>query len=128
MATILVADDEAAVREFMRMVLSGQGHRVLLAANGREALRLAEAGRVDLLVTDVVPPGGGGRELADRLAGLSPPVRVLFVSGAPGAPDFAARVAAGEVPFLPKPFAPGELCSRVESLLGAAEAGQGERP
>lgn len=60
MATVLVADDEAAVREFVRRVLAGRGHRVLVAADAAEALRLAGGEPVHLLVSDVMMPGGGG--------------------------------------------------------------------
>lgn len=125
MATILVADDEAAVRRLVRAILGGRGHRVLLAANAAEALRLAAAEPVDLLVTDVRTPGGGGKELAARLAEAVPPVPVLFVSGAVGDEALANRIEAGEVPFLAKPFAPSALASRVDALLGGASSAGG---
>lgn len=121
MATILVADDEPAVREFIRVLLADRGHRVLLAANPEEALELAGE-RVGLLVTDIVTPGGGGRVLAERLVERNPQVAVLFVSGCVADPDLARRINAGAVSFLAKPFAPAVFLARVDALLGPEPA------
>nr|MDA8121055.1 ATP-binding protein [Deltaproteobacteria bacterium] len=81
--TVLVAEDERQVREFITRILSAKGYRVLSAGDGFEALRLVRnsGDPVDLLVTDVVMPGMGGRELASRVKAARPGTRVLFVSG-----------------------------------------------
>lgn len=124
MATILVTDDEPAVRTFVGALLADLGHRVLLAESPKDALALAAAERVDLLVTDVAMPGGGGRALAERVAERHPRVAVLFVSGGVDDPVLARRIEAGAVSFLAKPFAPAALVARVDALLGPAAAGE----
>src|SRR5207244_6275034 len=79
----LVVEDERMVRELFRRVLQGQGYTVLEAENGVQALQLAEQNldRIDLLLTDMIMPRLGGRELARRLAHLRPGLKVLYVSG-----------------------------------------------
>ena len=81
---MLLVEDDPAVRELVSTVLGQQGYQVLQAANGHEALRLARQrspGGIDLLVSDVVMPLMGGRELAERLAEIHPNVKVLHMSG-----------------------------------------------
>ncbi|HET6229853.1 MAG TPA: PAS domain S-box protein [Longimicrobiaceae bacterium] len=118
-ATILVAEDEAAVRSLVRRVLQREGYTVLEAADGREGLRVARehAGPIDLVVTDVIMPVMSGRELADQLAVARPGVPVLFMSG------YTDNVIASRgdlepgVAFLAKPFGPDELAARVRDIL-----------
>jgi CheY-like chemotaxis protein len=117
--TLLVVEDEGAVRELVRTALTRAGYRVLAARDGEEALTraAAHAGRIDLLLTDVVMPGLNGRELALRFRQARPDARVLFMSG------FASDVIAadggllGDSELLMKPFTPDELLSRVRSAL-----------
>jgi two-component system cell cycle sensor histidine kinase/response regulator CckA len=80
--TVLVVEDEEAIRSLVRTVLHAQGYTVLAASRGDEALQLSEQhpGLIDLLVTDVVMPGMNGRELARRLALTRPELRVLYTS------------------------------------------------
>ncbi|HVF59181.1 MAG TPA: ATP-binding protein [Thermoanaerobaculia bacterium] len=113
--TVLVVEDEAAVRGVTVRLLRGLGYRVLEAASGREALALAERhdGPLDLLVTDVNMPGMGGPELASRLLAVRPETPVLFVSGRQdelslGDPDAT---------FLQKPFSTKDLGRAVRSAL-----------
>ena len=84
--TILLAEDDAALREIVSIQLEELGYTVLAASNGREAIRMAEKqqGPIDLLLTDVVMPGMSGRQLADRLKQKIPVLKVLFVSGYSG--------------------------------------------
>jgi two-component system, cell cycle sensor histidine kinase and response regulator CckA len=84
--TILLAEDDAGVREVTRRFLDERGNHVLLAASGEEALALAasHAGPIDLLLSDVIMPGMSGRELWERLRALRPDTPVLFVTGFPG--------------------------------------------
>ena len=81
--TILVVEDEEAVRRLTRLALLTSGYTVLDAAKGGDAVRLADsyAGPIDLLVSDVVMPEMSGRVLAERLGAKRPGMRVLFVSG-----------------------------------------------
>jgi len=116
-ATVLVVEDDAAVRETAVRALRRAGHAVLAAPDGEEALRLAgrHAGRIDLLLTDVVLPGVNGPELARRLREARPSLRVLLTSGY--AADEALRLSEGGAPFLPKPYTPDELAVWVAELL-----------
>jgi CheY-like chemotaxis protein len=123
--TVLLAEDDPAVRAFCRQALRAEGYAVLEAAGGAEALRVAEGylRPVHLLVTDVVMPGVGGRELAQRLAALHPEARVLFVSGYTDDAVVRHGVREGQVPFLPKPFTPADLARKVREVLDAPSGG-----
>jgi two-component system cell cycle sensor histidine kinase/response regulator CckA len=117
--TILLVEDEAQVRDLVIRILSGAGYRILPAADGEEALRVAgnHDEPIHLLVTDVVMPGMNGRDLADRLAAIRPGMRVLFTSGY--AHDVIARhglLEAG-LSFIAKPYSPRELTRRVREVL-----------
>ncbi len=119
--TILVVEDEEAVRRLSAKVLERAGYRVLSAADGAEAIRCIDAfdGRIDLLVTDVVMPGMSGAQLAETFRRRDAQIRVLFVSGY--TPDAVLRhgVREGELAFLQKPFSPAGLASRVREVLDA---------
>jgi two-component system cell cycle sensor histidine kinase/response regulator CckA len=117
--TILLAEDEPAVRELLEGVLRAQGFQVLSAPSGPEALRLARAhpGTIDLVVTDVVMPGMTGPELFRELAAERPRLRALLVSGYT---DQALDPYGGLPPgaaFLQKPFTAIELVGQVRKLL-----------
>jgi len=117
--TVLLAEDEGAVREFVRDVLVDAGYRVLDAADPAAALRAAALhdGPVHLLLTDVVMPGGTGRRLADALRAERPAARVLYMSGYTDHTVFRhARLDEG-TPFLQKPFAPDALLAKVREVL-----------
>ena len=126
--TILVAEDEDAVRALIAKVLRKRGHTVLEARNGREAIRLAEeaGGTVHLLLTDVVMPEMGGRELAERTRTMHPEIRVMFMSGYTSDEVVRRGISDAEVAFLEKPFAPAVLAARVREVLDG-EGGGGER-
>jgi PAS domain S-box-containing protein len=119
--TVLVVEDEPALRELTTRILTGAGYSVLVAGSGAEALAVLERhkGAVDLLFTDVVMPGMTGRELAVRLATVRPAMRVLYTSGYTedailryGVLDDASR-------FLTKPYTPAELRRRIREALDA---------
>jgi PAS domain S-box-containing protein len=120
--TILVAEDEDTLREMVVQVLKIQGYTVLEAASGRHALEVWEhADRpVDLLLTDMVMPGGiMGSELAERLSGQSPRLKVIYTSGySPGMAGKDASLLAGRN-FLPKPYSIGKLAQFVRECLDA---------
>ena len=118
--TILLVEDEPAVRMLTRHVLERAGYRVIEAASGAEGVRAFEKnnGRIDLVLTDVVMPEGmSGRELADRLQGSRPDLRVIFTSGY--SPDFAGRELAlkDRQWFLQKPATPKEILEVIRTAL-----------
>ncbi len=117
--TLLVVEDEGAVRELVRTALTRAGYRVLAARDGEEALTraAAHAGRIDLLLTDVVMPGLNGRELALRFRQARPEARVLFMSGFASDVIAADGELSGDSELLMKPFTPDELLARVRSAL-----------
>jgi two-component system, cell cycle sensor histidine kinase and response regulator CckA len=119
--TILVAEDEDGVRSLTREVLEKYGYTVLEAANGEEALKVAEAhdGPLDLLLSDVVMPRMGGPELAQALLAKRPSVKVLYMSGYTDHPMVRRGVVNAGVAFLQKPFTPTVLVSRVREVLEA---------
>jgi two-component system, cell cycle sensor histidine kinase and response regulator CckA len=111
---VLLVDDELAQRQLFANALRQQGYHVLEAHNGAEAITLAQrAGRIDLIVTDVVMPGMKGPELVARLREQYPAVQVLFVSG------FATTEEIGRnAHFLQKPFLRRDLLARVFEVIG----------
>ncbi len=125
-ATVLLVEDEDAVRALSRRALERAGFVVLEAAHPEAALKLVSthAGTIDLIVTDVVMPGMSGRMMVDRLAPRYPQARVLFMSGyTEGAASRAAE--AGEQSLLQKPFTPSTLVRRVRDVMERPLAGQG---
>ena len=117
--TILLVEDEDALRRMAARTLEKQGYSVLQASSGPEALRVLEAHRstVDLLVTDVVMPTMDGRELAERVHKLRPSILVLFTSGYTEDAILHRGVEAAHVAFLQKPYAPAALAGRVREVL-----------
>jgi len=118
--TILLVEDDELVRRFELAVLEQCGYTVLAAANPLEALELAEAypGTIDLLLTDVVMPDLGGRELAERLARTRPTTKVLYASGYADDAVIRHGVLRSEVAFLAKPVMPAALAAKVRDVLG----------
>jgi len=121
-AVVLVAEDEALVRDLVQRALLRAGHDVLVAANGEEALALAEAHSFDVLVTDVVMPHLGGRELALRLAAAHPTTPILFMSGYTSEGEHLTAAASGRAAILNKPFTANQLVRAVEALLAPTAA------
>jgi CheY-like chemotaxis protein len=117
--TILLVEDDAAVRHFTKAILRGYGYHVLEAANGVEALDIGRKyfGNIHLLLTDVVLPGISGMEVSKRMKVVRPHVKVLFVSGY--TTDVIARrgVLDRGVALLHKPFSPDRLASKVRDVL-----------
>jgi two-component system cell cycle sensor histidine kinase/response regulator CckA len=117
--TLLVAEDEAPLRDVVGRILCGAGYQVLAADGGAQALELAAGhdGRIDLLVSDVVMPGMLGKDLAERLVAVRPDTRVLYMSG------YAQPVLASQgtldpgVMLLEKPFTAADLLRAVRHRL-----------
>jgi two-component system cell cycle sensor histidine kinase/response regulator CckA len=114
--TILLVEDTAELRTFLARILDNEGYHVIQAANGIEALRLCgdSPRSIDLLLTDVIMPQMGGRELTERLRVENPDLRVIFISGFDASHVGALPAAAS---FLPKPFSAAELFERIEQAL-----------
>jgi two-component system, cell cycle sensor histidine kinase and response regulator CckA len=117
--SVLVVDDEAAIRRLVRSVLEGEGYHVHEAANGREALAYLERQTrpVDLILTDVVMPDITGPELAARLARLGHSPRVLFMSGYADSQLLGRGLNESSISVIGKPFTGEQLKTRVAELI-----------
>ena len=113
---ILLVDDQASVRECLRMILEMEGHQVTEASDGAEALRSFTIGQFDLVITDLEMPVMHGNELAVGIKQLAPSVPVLMITASAG----ARREAGNPVDALPsKPFMVNELQFELRKLLSA---------
>ncbi len=117
--TVLLVEDDPAVRGFARRALAAHGYVVLEASSGAEALALADgsADKLDLLVTDLAMPGMNGRELAERLRASGYGVPVLYVSGFPENQLGDSELTQTRVAFLPKPYAADAIARAVRATL-----------
>ena len=117
--TVLLVEDEEVVRDLAREILTMNGYRVVTANQGLDALRAygAHKGRIDLLLTDVVMPVMGGRELAKRLTARQQDLKVLFVSGYADEVAFHDGLLETRAAFLAKPFTPDELTKKIRDVL-----------
>ncbi len=115
---VLVVEDDEPVRALAVRLLKGQGYRVIEARNGVEALHAAERQQapIDLLLTDVVMPGMGGRDLVARLTAVWPRLKVLYMSAFTDDATVSRGVQPGTA-FMPKPFTSRELARRVREVL-----------
>src|SRR5688572_22032560 len=115
-SVILLVDDENGIREFLCTYLKSKSFKVLSAASGEDALRVwsETADSIDLLLTDIVMPGINGKDLADRLRGERPDLRVIFMSGY--LPEEIAEETLGAT-FFKKPFHPAELLEAIRACL-----------
>jgi len=123
--TILVADDESGVRKLVHAVLATSGYTVVEAQDGAEALHLFQAnpGKYDLILTDVVMPQLNGFELGDRIAAADPSKKILYMTGFRDTPITGKEPQDRSRTFLPKPFTPDALLTRVREVLdGKLEA------
>ena len=119
--TVLVVEDEDAVRRIVKIVLESTGYRVIEARNGPEALEAARrhAGGIHIVVTDVVMPGMSGRELVEQLAKDHSGVRILYMSGYTDDAVMRHGIVESGVAFLQKPFSPLALARKVREVLDA---------
>jgi PAS domain S-box-containing protein len=126
-ATILLVEDDAAVRPAVRRMLEREGYTVLDAADGADALQLAASAdargeRIDLVLTDVVMPVQGGRVLGERLAMHWPGIRVLYMSGYTDDEILRRGLVVPGAAFLEKPFTPARLADAVRHALDQPSA------
>lgn len=129
MATILVADDEANIREVIRYALVKDGHTVEIAENGDAAWARLQTSGIDLLVLDVLMPGLDGLSLCRRLRATTsggPPI--VFLSSRGEELDRVLGLELGGDDYLPKPFGPRELVTRVNAVLRRVRPREGAEP
>jgi PAS domain S-box-containing protein len=117
--TILLVEDEDAVRGLTSRILENQGYRVIVAQHGREAMDIAtrEEGHIDLVLTDIVMPGMNGRGLVERLAGIRPRIKSLYMSGYTDDDIIRRGFIEPSKSFLQKPFTSESLLQTVRKVL-----------
>ena len=117
--TLLIVEDEEGVRCIAQRVLENHGYHVLTSASGAAALDIVREydGTIHLLLTDVVMPGMGGRELAQQLRRQRPDLKIIFMSGHTDETVFDLGLTEAGDSFLQKPFTPGGLVSKVRTML-----------
>jgi CheY-like chemotaxis protein len=117
--TVLVVEDEESIRRLAIEILGRYGYGVLSAGDGEEALRIADVhqGEISLLLTDVVMPRMGGRELYERLRPLQPGIKVLYMSGYTDDAIVHQGVLEPGIAFLQKPYSPISLAKKVKDVL-----------
>ncbi len=122
---ILLVEDEDRVRKLASRILQGRGYVVLEGRDGREGISVSEAhaGKIDLLLTDVVMPHVGGRELAERILTTRPDIKVVFMSGHMQDVVLREGIQSG-TPFLQKPFTPTALAQKVREILDSQSHAQ----
>lgn len=120
--TVLVVEDESAVREVARAMLQRRGYTVLVAADGDQAQRVADrhVGPIDLLLTDVVLPRANGKRVAEQLTARRPDLKVLYMSGYTEDTVVFQGVLGEGIRLLEKPFSESALATRVREALDAA--------
>ena len=128
--TVLLVEDGEALREVLHRVLLELGYTVRVAKDGEEALEVSTAhdGPIHLLITDVVMPNMGGRELALELWRTRPETRVLFMSGYTEDAILHQGLRRATVGFIGKPFRPDFLASKVREMLDGSDTGAGTAP
>jgi two-component system, cell cycle sensor histidine kinase and response regulator CckA len=122
----LLVEDQEGIRDLAREFLLRKGYTVLLAVDGDDALRIAaeHKAEIHLLVTDVVMPNIGGRELVRRLSPLRPRMKVLFMSGYPEHGSLGDEAFDDNAPVLLKPFLLDALARTVRSVLDDSGSGR----
>ena len=123
--TVLVVEDEAAMREVTRRILARNGYQVITAVNGIDAIQVAASypGDIDVLLTDVIMPQMLGKEAAERIRARYPAVKVLFMSGyTQGVLDTQGVLEAG-VNLIEKPFAEASLLAKLREVLSTRGSG-----
>ena len=123
--TILLAEDSASLREIAQEYLQSLGYRVIDAGSGKEALQCSDAfdGEIHMLLTDVVMPEMGGRQLAEAIASKRPTIKVLFTSGYTDDAIVRQGVLEPGIAFIQKPYRPKALARRVREILDRPKRG-----
>jgi CheY-like chemotaxis protein len=119
--TVLLVEDEDLVRKVVARILERAGYRVLVAGSGDEAIGLCEhmPTPIDVLLTDVVMPGVGGRELAARMSERFPALKVLFMTGYTDDEFLRRGILDSGQTIMVKPFSPADLLRKLREILSA---------
>ncbi|HXC47689.1 MAG TPA: response regulator, partial [Candidatus Sulfotelmatobacter sp.] len=122
--TILIVEDEEAVRELIQTVLAEKGYDVIPSLDPQHAEQIAASfsGEIHLLLTDMVMPGASGRELAERISAKRRGIRVLFMSGYTDNVITSGGMLEEGLAFLQKPFSPAALVQKVREVLSQTPA------
>ena len=122
---ILVVDDEAFVLNIVSSILDNAGFTVFRASSATQALDIGKqyGGPIRLLLSDVIMPGLSGPCLADLFTVIHPETDCMFMAGLPDSPEICERILSRGIPFLPKPFFPRTLVSKVNEVLGGSPLG-----
>lgn len=123
MATILVVDDDEAVRDSMRAVLERVDHQVILAEDGDAAVRRYSLDRPDMVITDLLLPDKDGIEIVREIRRIDPKARIITMSGGDETAELRLRTLTtefGDVELLPKPFRFAQLIDAIERALKAS--------
>lgn len=117
--TVLLVENAEPLRALAKEFLKSSGYAVMEADNGKEALQIARSfsGPIDLLLTDVIMPGMGGKQLAEQLAGLRPATKVLYMSGYPDDAIVKSGILGTGIMFLEKPFTRETMLQKVRQAL-----------
>jgi DNA-binding NtrC family response regulator len=126
-ASILVVDDEPTVQEALETFLRAEGHAVVTAGSGKEALSRIEEGGFDLIVADLVMPGMSGLEVLERSRAFAPSLGVILITGHATVETAIEALRKGAFDYLQKPFQLDDLASCVERLLRHRELARGAR-
>ena len=118
LATLLVADDDPAVRQSLERALTREGYAVVLAADGQAALERLQSGGVDLILSDLKMPGLTGLELLRQAKAVAPDVDVILLTAFGTVEEAVKAMKDGATDFLTKPFRPRALSARIEATLG----------
>ena len=121
--TLLIVENESAIRYLLQVALRRNGYTVLAAESGREALQLVRnhAGAIHLLITDVMMPDMDGPELVRHLSTIRPDTRTLFMSGYMDDTLGERGILSTNANFIQKPFSPGTIAQRIREILDGVE-------
>ena len=117
-ASILIVDDDAAIREMLCRILGNAGYSVIEARSGRQALMQLEGKSIDLLITDLVMPDGEGLETIQTIKRTFPTLKIIAISGAFAGSFLKSAELLGAHATLQKPFTPEALLDIVRRVLG----------
>lgn len=125
-AHILVVDDDAQIRQLAAKLLREHGHRVSVARDGRELWQALGTAQIDLVILDIMLPGGNGLDLCRELRTRFPQLPIIMVTALGSDTDRIVGLEVGADDYLPKPFNPRELLARINAVMRRAQGGGGD--